>query len=305
VFELNYVNDDGGERKIGTDSRLTFTAPADGEYLVRVTDTRGFGGEKFAYRLTVRRPRPDYAISFGDRNPTVNAGSAKRFVVRAERVDGFDGEIRVDIEGAPPGFTITSPVIIEAGQDRGWGVIYAAANAQAPSKETAAISKATATATIGGREIAKSVEALGEIKVAAKPKLLVRLELDQPALTAANGDVAPRATEPGEAVPAASGLEPATVVIAPGTTVTARLVIERNGFHGEVKFDVDNLPHGVIVDNIGLSGILITADKSERQLFLSARDWVPEQTRTFQAVAQAEGNQASLPLLLKVARPTR
>jgi hypothetical protein len=304
VFELNYVNDDGGDRKIGTDSRLTFTAPADGEYLVRVSDTRGFGGEKFTYRLTVRRPRPDYAISFGDRNPTVNAGSAKRFVVRAERIDGFDGEIRVDVNGAPAGYTITSPIVIEAGQNRAWGVIHAAADAQSPSKENAAISKATATATIGGRAITKSLDALGEIKLAAKPKLLVRLELDEPALTAASGDVAPRATEPGEANAVASP-EPATVVIAPGTTVTARLVIERNGFEGEVKFDVDNLPHGVIVDNIGLSGILITADKSERQLFLSARDWAPEQTRAFQAVAQAEGNQASLPLLLKVAGPAR
>lgn len=304
VFELGYVNDDSGDRKLGTDSRLTFTAPADGDYLVRVSDTRGFGGEKFAYRLTVRRPRPDFAISFGDRNPTVNAGSAKRFVVRAERIDGFDGEIRVDITGAPPGFSITSPLVIEAGQDRAWGVVHAAAEASAPSKENAAGSKATARATIGGREITKIVDALGEIKLAAKPKLLVRLELDRPELTAASGDAAPKAPKPGEGpVAETTASEPLPVVIAPGTTVTARLVIERNGFEGEVKFDVDNLPHGVIVDNIGLSGILITADRSERQLFLSARDWVSEQTRAFQAVAQAEGNQASLPLLLKVARP--
>jgi hypothetical protein len=179
-------------------------------------------------------------------------------------------------------------------------VIHATADAPAPTKENANLTNAVATATIGGRTITKSLSALGEIKLAGKPKLLVRLELDTPQLTAVENSIVPRATEPGEANAVATA--PATVVIAPGTTVTARLVIERNGFEGEVKFDVDNLPHGVIVDNIGLSGILITADRSERQLFLSAREWVPEQTRAFQAVAQAEGGQASLPLRLMVQR---
>src|SRR4029077_1914353 len=32
VFPLYYVNDDDGQRRTGSDSRLTFTAPADGDY---------------------------------------------------------------------------------------------------------------------------------------------------------------------------------------------------------------------------------------------------------------------------------
>ena len=54
VFPLNYENDDDGERKLGNDSRLRFTVPADGSYLVKVTDTRGFGGDKHEYALTIR-----------------------------------------------------------------------------------------------------------------------------------------------------------------------------------------------------------------------------------------------------------
>ena len=46
VFTLFYENDDDGERELGTDSRLLFTAPADGTYLVRVTDSRGIGGAR-------------------------------------------------------------------------------------------------------------------------------------------------------------------------------------------------------------------------------------------------------------------
>ena len=60
VFTINYENDDDGDRKLGRDSRLTFTAPADGVYLVRVSDVRGLGGEMFAYRLSVRQPQPDF-----------------------------------------------------------------------------------------------------------------------------------------------------------------------------------------------------------------------------------------------------
>ena len=49
VFPLYYANDDDGERKLGSDSKLFFTAPADGAYLIRVTDARGYSGERFVY----------------------------------------------------------------------------------------------------------------------------------------------------------------------------------------------------------------------------------------------------------------
>ena len=34
VFSLPYENDDDAERKLGRDSKLIFTAPADGDYVV-------------------------------------------------------------------------------------------------------------------------------------------------------------------------------------------------------------------------------------------------------------------------------
>jgi hypothetical protein len=60
VFTLYYENDDDSQRKLGKDSRLTFVAPADGAYFVRVTDVRGFSGEDFKYELIIRRPMPDF-----------------------------------------------------------------------------------------------------------------------------------------------------------------------------------------------------------------------------------------------------
>ena len=58
VFSVYYENDDDAHRELGKDSRLFFTAPADGEYLVKVKDVRGFQGPEFRYTLTVREPPP-------------------------------------------------------------------------------------------------------------------------------------------------------------------------------------------------------------------------------------------------------
>ncbi|HMC64625.1 MAG TPA: hypothetical protein VKI65_06775, partial [Gemmataceae bacterium] len=89
AFPLYYANDDDGERKLGADSKLFFTAPADGSYLVRVRDTRGYSGARFAYRLVLREPDPDFKVTLNLANSTINAGSGQSFTVTAERYDGF------------------------------------------------------------------------------------------------------------------------------------------------------------------------------------------------------------------------
>jgi WD40 repeat protein len=284
VFPLYFSNDDDSLRRLGSDSRLTFTAPADGEYLVRVTDARGFGGEKYTYRLTIQPPRPDFRPSLAEVNAAVPPGGGRRFMVRLERIDGFEGEVRVEVAGLPPGFAVSGPLFIEAGHDFCRGVLTAAADAPPPTQENAAASVVTCSALIGGRKVTRSAGGFGALTLAPKPKLAVRLELD-PA---------------GRPLPPSNAEE---LTIAPGAMVSAMLRIERAGFEGEVKFDVDNLPHGVIVDDIGLNGILITPGQSSRQIYLSCRPWVTPSLRPFHAVALAEGNPASPPLLLRVARP--
>ena len=60
----------------------------------------------------------------------------------------------------------------------------------------------------------------------------------------------------------------------------------------------------MIVDNIGLNGVLIPKDKSERQIFLAAAKWVPEIDRLCFAKANQVDNQTSLPVLIHVRKPT-
>jgi hypothetical protein len=279
VFPVGYANDDDGERKLGSDSKLAFTAPADGAYLVRVTDVSGAGGDRFGYRLIVRLPRPDFNVSLGGANPTVNAGSGKDLTLSVDRIDGFDGEIRVDIGGLPPGFSVSSPVVIQAGQLAAKAVIHAAADAAPPGEAEAAATRVTATAVVGGAEVVKEVNNLGRITLGERPKLTVRLQPLDP-----------------------SGAPAGEIAIAPGSSVQALLQIERNGFEDRVSFNVENLPHGIIVDDIGLNGVLIPEKMTERRIFIKAAPWVPPTTRPVFALATAEGNQASAPVVV-VVRP--
>jgi hypothetical protein len=112
----------------------------------------------------------------------------------------------------------------------------------------------------------------------------------------------PKITVTLESPTAAAGKDDA-ITISPGQTVTAKLSIVRNGFNGVVSFEVKNLPHGVIVDNLGLNGITMLESESQRELFLTASKWVSDMDRPIYAIETATGRQTSLPVVLKIRRP--
>lgn len=290
VFHLNYENDDDGERKLGTDSKVYFTPPADGEYVVRVTDTRGYSGERFIYSLEIRPTRPDFRLSLAGGNPVVGAGSGQPFTVSAERLDGFEGEITVEISGLPAGFFASTPLTIQAGHSFAAGTIFCDSGAAEPSGSGATGSKVTGTATIDGRSVTRESNNFGTIKRGEEPKLFVSLEPDN-AKTAATGQMI------------AAHDRPLEITLAPGESVPAWLRIRRNGHDDLVTFTVENLPHGVIVDSIGLNGVLIPKGQNEREIFLVAAKWVPNTDRLCYAVENQAGRQTSRPVLLHVRQP--
>ena len=307
VFPLYFENDDESERKLGSDSRLTFVAPEDGTYLVRVSDVRGFAGSDYRYELIVRRPQPDFKVSVDGANPTIAAESGKSFTVKVERVDNFNGPVRVEIEGLPPGFAVTTPIVIEEGHYEAKGVIDALPGAVAPTDENAATTKLTASAEVAGKTVTHDAGTLGTIKLAERPKLVVHLELLESAAVGATEPDAPADKKESADEGGVDGEKPAApvppeIVIQPGSSVACRLRVERNGFDDRINFEIENLPHGIIVDDIGLSGVLIPEGQTERVIYLSAEKWVSATSRLFHAVAKAEGDQASLPMLLHVRR---
>jgi hypothetical protein len=98
-----------------SDSRLTFTFPAAGDYILRVRDTQGKGGDECAYRLVVAPPKPDCVLRMVPDMQRVAKGDSVVVTVAADRRDGLGSEINLAVQNLPPGFT-SSDAVIPAGQ---------------------------------------------------------------------------------------------------------------------------------------------------------------------------------------------
>ncbi len=92
-----------------TDSKLHFTAPAAGEYFVKVTEQSGSSGPRAVYRLTIEEARPDFRIThFPDGVSIWGPGSTAAMLVRIDRFAGFDEDIEIAVEGLPDGWATSS-----------------------------------------------------------------------------------------------------------------------------------------------------------------------------------------------------
>ena len=254
VFTLYYRNDDGGPG-YGRDSRIFFDPPADGEYRVRIRDARGQGGPSYAYRLTVRPPRPSFNVRFTPTAPAIAKGGAASVAISADRLDGYDGPIALRFDSLPPGLS-APPTVIEAGTFSTAVAIYAEPGAALPAKPLPL--KLVGEATIDGQKQLK--EALGEA-----PKLIDA------------GDIVTVTEEP-------------EVTIQPGGLVKLTVRIERRaGFAGRVPVEVRGLPHGVRALDIGLNGILVNENETRRTIVIYAEPWVQPGAHPFVVLAKREG----------------
>jgi len=289
LYRLYYENDDDSEQRFGADSVLHFTAPADGDYLVRIGDVRGFGGEGYDYSLVTRYLRPDFSVTLDTKDLKIAPGSGKELLFTATRTDGFDGPIDLEIAGLPETLSVPETLTIEAGQDRAYTMLSAAEGFAGLSEADAAKVTITARAGVGAgkAEFDHKVGTLTPVEALVDKKVRVSIKPDGD-----SGRVA------------ADGILEFT--IRPGETITALVAAERNGFAGELAFGKEdagrNLPHGVFVDNIGLSGLMIQEGKNEQRLFITAAKIVPETTREFHLVTPADGGHGSQTVRLRVER---
>ncbi len=159
IVSLDDSNSNIGQIRFATqsrDPRWDFIAPTDGEYFVQVRDLyfqqRGEG--RFTYRLSVRRPEPDFrlvAVPVHDTQPhstTVGRASRTWMDVLAFRKDGFDEAITVTATNLPKGVT-SEPVTIGPGKTSAPLVLSAAFDAVIGHSEIQIVGKAT----VEGKEI--------------------------------------------------------------------------------------------------------------------------------------------------------
>ena len=275
LVRLPYRNDDGGPG-YGKDSRLRFTAPADGAYVVRLRDLRGTHGEDYAYRLTVRPPAPDFRLSVDPRNPNVPVGGRIPVTVTALRLDDFEGPIDVAIDDLPAGLSATRGVI-EPGQVSTTVLLSADENAHL---DRAVPLRVSGKAQAGARQLAHWASPEDTLKlIALMPKPDITMEA-----------------------------KTREVTLEPGKSATVDVEIRRdNNFGGRVPVEVYNLPPTVIVANVGLNGVLIHENENHVTFTLQALpnagtiDQPIVLSGNIETRAGQQNEYASEPIMLKVA----
>ena len=258
-ISLPFRNDDGGP-PYGKDSYLLFTAPEDGEYRVALSDLQNRGGSRYSYRLTIRPATPDYRLflddgfllyvdgrSTGARNPNVPLGGSVPFSVSASRIDGFDGPIRVEVQGLPAGLQATTGTI-RPGE-------FLTTMALTAGPEATVDRSPQPLRTVGYAQIAgKQVE-----RIATDPKEALPVVTVTPAAL-----IQPT-------------VEPRELAIRPGESVQLEIRIKRRGgFLGDVPFIFKNRPPGIYVENSGSSGIVISRGKTRRTITLTVDPWLKD-----------------------------
>jgi len=243
VVHLMYRNDDGGPG-YGKDSLLHFTAPEDGDYMVRLRDVRKLMGPEYGYRLTMREPTPDFALSVSPRNPNVPAGGRIPVTVTAQRLDDFDGPIEISLKDLPASLHTTQGVIAPGQIST---VLLLSAD------DGARLDRATPLAVVGRAQLghgweerwANPEDKLKLISLMPRPDIVMMAETKE-------------------------------VTLAPGGTAEVEVAIRRNNdFGGRVPVEVRNLPPGVLVLDVGLNGVLITETENRRKFVLQALPSAP------------------------------
>ena len=136
----------------------TFTAPADGKYLVAVGCRGTRSGPKAGYRLRIAPPNPDFravVMAYSRFYQTGSAawrGGTQAYHVFAHRVDGYSGTLAVTADGLPAGVT-ARPLTIGPGVR--WGLLVLDIAPGAAPVTTAITVKVTGTDS-EGKQLARA-----------------------------------------------------------------------------------------------------------------------------------------------------
>ncbi|MDZ4851631.1 MAG: c-type cytochrome domain-containing protein [Pirellulaceae bacterium] len=284
TFTIYYENDDDATRQSGNDSRLIFTVPKEDRYFVRLRDARGLEGEGYEYKLVIRKQLMDYNVTATTKELAIPPGTGGEFMVSLDRLDDFEGPVDLTIDGLPEGVVVSQPLSIEEGQNSAFGTIFIPQDAaKLPEKFEFTIH---ASGMIYNQQVERRVKAPISVKVTTTESVKTKF-----AMPNKNG--------------IADDIE--EIVIHPGETISTFIEVERGKESGDIPFGKEdsgrNLPHGIFVSNIGLSGLVVKPGENTREVFITAAPWVESQTRPFHLKTTLKGNSTTKPILLRVEAP--
>ncbi len=123
------------------DAALTFTPPADGEYVVAVRDLYGRSGASFVYRLDILPQQPGFALTLTGDAFALTPGKTVEIPIAVERLNGFNQAIEISASDLPAG-VMAETVTSEPTGDSAKGVklVLRAADDAAPSQGVVRVS---------------------------------------------------------------------------------------------------------------------------------------------------------------------
>lgn len=131
----------------GKDSRIDWTAPADGEYTIEVRDLAGHAGPSYFYNITARPLLPDFRLLGDPGRAQIAPGNRTTWYFSLERKYGFAGEVKLEARGLPTGVTAAT-MTIPANMTQGSLILTAAPDA----KLDASLVTVVGTATLPGAD---------------------------------------------------------------------------------------------------------------------------------------------------------
>jgi hypothetical protein len=250
------------------DSRIeNWTAPADGRYAVEVRDVHLRGGPRFVYFLQATRARPNFLLTLDTDKTLLAPGTVGVVWARVYRREGFTGEVKLSVDGLPPGVTATCGRVLESGTD-GCILLQAAPDAA----RGAANVRVRGTASYTGKD-GQPVELTAE----ARPLQ----EYYSPGGGRGHWLVDAHTVSVGDPMDLrAVRVNTPEVTLRPGETKKIEVTIERApGFNKNVTLSLhmqhlsqvygDSLPAGVTVDEAA-STTLLTGDQTKGVIVLKA-----------------------------------
>lgn len=278
---LRILNEKGSQQSLSDDVRIgkrnfadsrieNWSVPADGKYLLEVRDVHLRGGDSFVYFLSTTQSSPYFTL-FADTDKTpISPGTSGVVFVRAEKKNGFNGEIQLRVDGLPDGVTASCGRILAGSRQDGCIVFSAGADAKPIAKEIEISGVATLSEGDGkSREITADATIYQETYQPGGgrghwPVEQHVVSVDQP------GDIRKVTLSSHE------------LTLKPGESTSIDVEIERaEGFDKNVLLEVtymhlstvygDPLPEGVSVDK-SASKTLLTAGATKGKITLKAAD---------------------------------
>lgn len=202
-------NDDA----VGADARIERTFSEAGEYMLAVEDLLGRSGDNFSYRLSVRIPLPSFEVRFFPDNPRVSRGGHVPVRCEINRLNGFNGTVRVAMSGLPGGVFCEPVLLMPSAAASAWLMLSASEDCPLGTFPL----KMTASSTLNGKTISQAAEPLSNDKPVKEAFLTV---LDHPSF--------------------ALELATLTAELEQGNSAGIDVVAERrDGFNGDIKLSAD------------------------------------------------------------------